>query len=87
MFRDFSLVLSAIAAVSYSQIGLTQVMPPRLPSEGAGAYAPPNARFESAPQIGEPVPDVMVVDREGNPVNIREVASEHYTVLVLGCLT
>ena len=48
---------------------------------------PPNLRFEAAPKIGERVPDLTIFDERGNPVNLREVAREHYTVLVLGCLT
>jgi hypothetical protein len=58
-----------------------------LPTEGPGAYASPNVRFEIAPAIGEPLPDVEVVDRGGNPVAVRGLAGENYTVLVLGCLT
>ncbi len=45
-------------------------------------------RFDAAaPEIGEPLPDLTLFDDRGNPVNIREVASEQYTVLVEGCLT
>ncbi len=45
-------------------------------------------RFDAAaPEIGEPLQDLTLVDDQGNPANIREIASEHYTVLVLGCLT
>jgi hypothetical protein len=45
-------------------------------------------RFEaSAPQVGEPLPGIIVHDDLGNPVNIRELADENYKVLVLGCLT
>jgi hypothetical protein len=42
---------------------------------------------ERAPEIGDPLPDLTIVDDMGNPVNIRDLASENYTVLVLGCLT
>ena len=45
-------------------------------------------KFEAhAPKVGEPLPDITVYDDLGNPVNIRELANENYTVLVLGCLT
>ena len=48
----------------------------------------PNVRFENAPQVGEQIPDLTIVDDQGNPVNIRELASRSpYTVLTLGCLT
>jgi hypothetical protein len=49
----------------------------------------PNPRFDaSAPEIGDQIPDLTIVDDQGNPVNIRELASQsQYTVLTLGCLT
>ena len=44
--------------------------------------------FEAnAPKVGEPLPDITVLDDLGNPVNIRDLAGENYKVLVLGCLT
>jgi hypothetical protein len=43
--------------------------------------------YAAAPAIGELVQDVDIVDDEGNPVNIREIATGQYTVLVTGCLT
>ena len=49
---------------------------------------PPLAQFEAeAPKIGEPLPDITILDELGNPVNLRELADENYKVLVLGCLT
>ena len=49
---------------------------------------PPDMRFVGAPEIGEQIFDVTIVDDQGNPVNIRELASQSsYTVLTLGCLT
>ena len=48
----------------------------------------PEARFVGAPEVGEQISDVTIVDDQGNPVNIRELASQSpYTVLTLGCLT
>ena len=45
-------------------------------------------QFEAdAPKVGEPLPDIAIYDDLGNPVNLRELASENYKVLVLGCLT
>jgi hypothetical protein len=45
-------------------------------------------RFEAtAPKIGAPVPDVSLVDAKGKVHSLRDLAGEHYTVLVLGCLT
>ncbi len=49
---------------------------------------PPDVRFVGAPEVGEQISDVTIVDDQGNPVNIRELASQSpYTVLTLGCLT
>ena len=53
---------------------------------GMGMGASP--RFDVAPEVGEQIPDVTIVDDQGNPVNIRDLASNSpYTVLTLGCLT
>ena len=54
---------------------------------GANAGAMDERFLSAAPGIGELVPEIAVVDDQGNPVNIREVATGQYTVLVLGCLT
>ena len=48
----------------------------------------PSLRFVVAPELGERIPDLTIVDDQGNPVNVRELASRSpYTVLTLGCLT
>lgn len=45
-------------------------------------------QFEaSAPAVGEPLPEVTLVDADGRVHNLRDLVGEHYTVLVLGCLT
>ncbi len=54
---------------------------------GAGPTAMDERFYRTVPGIGELVPDVQVVNDRGDPVNIREVATGQYTVLVLGCLT
>ncbi len=65
-------------------------------AQGMGARPPGVAeavqavtdRFDAAaPEIGEPLQDLTLVDDQGNSANLREIASEQYTVLVLGCLT
>ncbi len=74
-------LLLPLAAIGLLQTGVVTAQ--RLP----GAERP-NPRFEAAPQIGELIPDVTIVDDQGNPVNVRELASRSpYTVLTLGCLT
>ena len=54
----------------------------------AQVFTPPDARFLAlAPQVGEMVPDLAIVDDKGDPVHLRELTRGHYTVLTLGCLT
>ena len=46
-----------------------------------------NRGFESkAPGIGEPLPEVTVVDADGRELQLRSLRGK-YTVLVFGCLT
>ena len=54
---------------------------------GAGPTAMDERFYRTVPGIGDLVPNVQVVNDRGYPVNIREVATGQYTVLVLGCLT
>jgi hypothetical protein len=54
---------------------------------GGDPNARPNPRFDVAPKIGDQMPDLTIFDDMGKPVNIRDITKEHYTVLVLGCLT
>ncbi len=65
------LLLAIVSNTAFAQSG-----PPRMP------------QFEAdAPKVGEALPDISIHDDLGNLVNIRELASENYKVLVLGCLT
>ena len=53
-----------------------------------GGPAGLDTRFmATAPAIGEQIPDVTIVDDQGNPVNMRDITRGQYTVLTLGCLT
>ena len=76
IFVLFGAVQSAIAQVPGMGMGM-----------GAGPTAMDERFYSTVPGIGELVPDVEVVNDRGDPVNIREVATGQYTVLVLGCLT
>ena len=51
------------------------------------AQVPPQVRFESAPKVGDMVPDLTIVDDQGNPANLRDITRGHYTTITLGCLT
>ncbi len=45
-------------------------------------------RFEAtAPAVGQPLPDLAVYDAGGEERRLSELLQEHYTVIVLGCLT
>ena len=49
---------------------------------------PPQVRFaEDAPKVGDLVPDLTLVDVQGNPANLRDITRGHYTTITLGCLT
>ncbi len=47
-----------------------------------------NDRFEAAaPAIGDRFPDVTAYNSQGEKVRLRDRVRDHYTVVVLGCLT
>jgi cytochrome oxidase Cu insertion factor (SCO1/SenC/PrrC family) len=49
---------------------------------------PPQSRFaENGPKVGDLIPDLTIVDDQGNPVNLRDITRGHYTTITLGCLT
>ena len=83
-------MIRSCASLALIGAGLLQLTP-AVAQPGMGMAmggSPVDAMFlAAAPEIGDPVPDLTIVDRDGNPVNMRELAREHYTVLVLGCLT
>ena len=75
MCRRMLLLLVVLAAIPVNSI-LAQ-----------GALLPPDVRFENGPKIGDRVPDLTIVDDQGNPANLRDITRGHYTVMTLGCLT
>ncbi len=54
---------------------------------GAGPSGMDTRFMDIVPDIGEQIPDVTIVDDQGNPVNMRDITSGQYTVLTVGCLT
>ena len=49
---------------------------------------PPQIRFaEDGPKVGDLIPDLTLVDDQGNPANLRGITRGHYTTITLGCLT
>ena len=75
MFRRMLLSVIVFAAIPVSSI-LAQ-----------GPLLPPDVRFENGPKVGDRVPDLAIVDDQGNSANIRDITRGHYTVMTLGCLT
>ncbi|MFP6828626.1 MAG: hypothetical protein VCC36_06240 [Gammaproteobacteria bacterium] len=75
MYRRMLLLLVVLAAAPVNSI-LAQ-----------GALLPPDVRFENGPTVGDRVPDLTIVDDQGNPANLRDITRGHYTVMTLGCLT
>ena len=52
------------------------------------AQAPVSRNFEgNSPAIGEMMPDVVVHNRDGAELRLRDLLKERHTVLILGCLT
>jgi hypothetical protein len=54
---------------------------------GAGPSGMDTRFMAIVPAIGEQIPDVTIVDDQGNPVNMRDITTGQYTVLTVGCLT
>ena len=80
---NFRNVLLASLAAAVSPGGMAWAQ-----GEMMDGLTSPDARFVEAPGLGERVPDITIVDDQGNPANIRELARRTpYTVLTLGCLT
>ena len=80
IFFVFGAVQPAVAQAPAAGMGMGMGM-------GAGPTAMDERFYNTAPGVGEMLPDIQVVNDRGDPVNIREVATGQYTVLVLGCLT
>ncbi len=74
MHRHIALATLAIAGIFQTSLVAAQGTPPQV-------------RFESAPKVGEMVPDLTIVDDQGNPASLRDITRGHYTVMTLGCLT
>ena len=77
--------IAGIAALVLASAAIAQE-PPRRGARSAREQV--TEQFtQAAPGVGEPMPDVVVYDADGNERRLRELLRERYTVLVLGCLT
>ena len=76
-------------AVALCLVGAASAQAPGGMARGMGAGpSGMDTRFmDIVPDIGEQIPDVTIVDDQGNPVNLRDITSGQYTVLTVGCLT
>jgi len=54
---------------------------------GAGPSGMDTRFMATVPAIGEQIPDITIVDDQGNPVSMRDITTGQYTVLTVGCLT
>ncbi len=54
---------------------------------GAGPSGMDTRFMDIVPDIGEQIPDITIVDDQGNPVSMRDITTGQYTVLTVGCLT
>ena len=81
-----ALALGAGLAAGSAQAGKTEKKEePQPRSFGLQALA---ERFEAtSPKLGERVPNVPVYTASGEKVRFRNLVRDHYSVVVLGCLT
>ena len=82
----FALGGSLLAGTVFAQ-GAPGMGGQRSPEVAAAIQAVIDRFDAAAPEIGEPLQDLTLVDEQGHPANIREIARDQYTVFVLGCLT
>ena len=76
-------VAGAVATIATAPL---PAQPPSGPSAEAGQFV--GRRFdETAPKLGEKMPNVKLFDSNGGEVWLHDVLIGHRTVLLLGCLT
>ncbi len=69
----------AVAALTVMAAGMADIVL---------AQPPVSRNFErNAPVVGEMMPDVVVHDRDGAELRLRDLLRERHTVVILGCLT
>ncbi len=91
MIRRLSSLITFAAALLLVGVASAQAPGGMARGMAAGMGAGPtgmDTRFmDIVPGIGEQLPDISIVDDQGNPVNMRDITTGQYTVLTLGCLT
>ncbi len=87
MIRRLSPFVLFAAALFLAGIASAQAPGGMARGMGAGPSGMDTRFMATVPAIGEQVPDVTIVDDQGNPVNMRDITTGQYTVLTVGCLT
>ncbi len=79
-------LLAAPVAAASQRGGQRRGFGPREAGEaGRGGMA---SSFEaSSPAVGEAMPEVVVYRDTGEPISFQQLLGDHYTVVILGCLT
>ena len=87
MFLTLLLAL-VLAAPATSMAQRQRGRPGSGPDQGFGGGGGMFRNFEAvAPDIGEPMPDVVVYDDAGTSHRLPDLLRGHYSVVILGCLT
>ena len=89
--RELSVVALVVAfalpVTAASQSGGQRGRGPRAGGGEAGRGGM-SVSFEArSPAEGEPMPEVVVYSDAGEPISFQQLLSDHYTVVILGCLT
>ncbi len=87
MIRRLSSLLTFTALLCLAGVASAQAPRGMAGAMGAGPSGMDTRFMEIVPDIGEQIPDVTIVDDQGNPVNMRDITRGQYTVLTVGCLT
>ena len=87
MIRRLSPLVLFAAALFLAGVASAQAPGGMAGGMGAGPSGMDTRFMDIVPAIGEQIPDVTIVDDQGNPVNMRDITTGQYTVLTVGCLT
>lgn len=87
MIRRLSSFLTFAALLGLVGVASAQAPAGMGMAAGAGPSGMDTRFMDIVPGIGEQLPDISIVDDQGNPVNMRDITTGQYTVLTLGCLT
>ena len=87
MIRRLSSLVTFAAALCLVSIASAQAPGGMARGMGAGPSGMDTRFMATVPAIGEQIPDITIVDDQGNPVSMRDITTGQYTVLTLGCLT